>query len=266
MDINQIADFIRTTAEKEILPRFKRLNAEDISQKSSATDLVTIADLKAEERLSKYLSELYPEALIGGEESIAENPALKNEILNADLGFLIDPIDGTNNFIKGNHRFAVMLVALQKGETVASWIYLPLENKMAMAEKASGCFIDNVKVIYPASPSNISNMIGASHTKRMKGNLGRITDQNLSKIKENRPAYCAGYDYISLLEGRKHFSSYGNTLPWDHLPGTFMIKESGGTVKQLNGEEYTALNEGNGILSAENTDIWQEIHKALFTE
>ena len=266
MDILQVAKFIKDTAETEILPRFNKLTSKDIRQKTSKQDLVTIADLEAEKRLSNYLKDLYPNSLIGGEESIAEYPELKNEVLKSDLGFLIDPIDGTNNFIKGNHRFAVMLVALQKGVSVASWIYIPFENKMIIAEKGSGCFINSKRISYPVPPAKISDMIGASHTKRMRKGLGEIIDKNLSKIKENRPAYCAGYDYVALLEGYKHFSSYGNILPWDHLPGTLMVQEAGGISKQLDGTDYDAHNEKGGILSAFNEGAWQKIHQSLFVK
>lgn len=263
MDIHQITDVMKKVAAQEILPRFKRLKNTDIQTKSSPTDMVTIADIETEKSLSSHLKEIFPAAIIGGEESIADNPELENKILNADIGFLIDPIDGTNNFIKGNERFAMMLVALEKGKTIASWIYLPLFDKMAVAEKGKGCYIEGQKITMSSDIIPTSDLRGACHTKRMQPDLQNTVNANLSKIKENCPAYCAGYDYICLLEGKIDFSVYGNTLPWDHLPGAFMVNQAGGTAQQLDGQDYSALRQGNGILSTSNNAMWQKIQKNI---
>lgn len=121
-------------------------------------------------------------------------------MLSADCGLLIDPIDGTNNFIKGDEKFAVMAVALQRGEAVARWIFLPSYNKLAVAEKGGGSYINDKRIEVPSAPQKMKNLIGAAHINRMPEPLRLNTRKNLQQIKENRPAYCAGYDYVAITE------------------------------------------------------------------
>ena len=263
MKIEKIGTVIKEVAEEEILPSFRNLKEHEIILKSEG-DFVTKADLEAEISLSTKLKALYPDSIITGEEDIASSPSKLDELLKAPLGFLIDPIDGTNNFIKGDERFAVMVVALQYGETVASWIYLPASCKMAMTEKGSGAYLDDNKAVLMDAPQEMKDIIGAAHLNRMPPKLRDAARKNIQKFKKNVPAFCAGYDYIRLLESRIHFSAYSRTLLWDHLPGTLLFQEAGGYVRQLDGKIYSSLNDGEGLLSAFNETIWHKIKNTIF--
>jgi len=264
MDI--IADIIRQVAAQEIMPRFKNLTEGDISAKSPG-DMVTVADLAAEKALTKEVLRLYPEAMVCGEESIAQNPALLEAAIVADRAFLIDPIDGTNNFITGDTRFAVMLVELHKGEAVAARIYLPALEKMAMAEKGAGAHLNDVAFKISSPQTDHNKMIAAAHINRFPKDVRAAAVNNLNVFKENKPAFCAGYDYISLIEGAKDFSLYYRTLPWDHLPGSLIFSEAGGYVRTLIGEkEYGIHDRKKGLLSAANKAQWQNIRAAIFPE
>jgi len=112
--LDVISEIVTRIARQEILPRFKNLKDEDIRAKSPG-DLVTVADIETEKALSEELNRLFPNAIVGGEETIAHKPDLLQTVISAEQAFLIDPVDGTNNFIKGDHRFALMLTELRKG-------------------------------------------------------------------------------------------------------------------------------------------------------
>ncbi|MDG1708401.1 MAG: inositol monophosphatase family protein, partial [Emcibacteraceae bacterium] len=198
MKIEEINTLIKQVAEEEILSRFRNLKETEVHFKEPG-EFVTAADIAAEKALSSGLKELYPNSIVTGEEDIAENPIKIYELLNADLGFLIDPIDGTNNFIKGNERFAVMIVALRKGVAVASFIYLPAKSMMCHAINGGGAFINGEKVTLKSPVLSLEKMIGAAHINRMPNDVRTIAKEGLSYIKENKPSYCAGYDYVSLL-------------------------------------------------------------------
>ena len=263
MKIEKVGTLIKEVAEEEILPSFRNLKEHEVILKSEG-DFVTKADLAAEKLLASKLKALYPDSIITGEEDIAASPSKLDELLKAPLGFLIDPIDGTNNFIKGDERFAVMVVALRFGETVASWIYLPVSMKLAMAEKSSGAYLNDNMIILKNAPPEIPEMIGAAHLNRMPVELRDSARKNIRNFKNNIPAYCAGYDYIRLLEGDIHFSAYSRTLLWDHLPGTQIFQEAGGFVRQLDGKIYSSLNDGEGLLSASDEMTWHNIKNAIF--
>ena len=261
--MDKISSVIRQVADEEILPRFKNLKEHEVCFKET-DEFVTEADIEAERSITEKLLFLYPNSIVTGEEDIAKNPARLDELIKSDCGFLIDPIDGTNNFIKGDERFAIMIVALQYGEAAASWIYVPTKNMFAVAEKGGGAFINGQKITLKAPITDISEMTGAVHITRMPKELRVETATKLKAFRENRPAYCAGYDYICLLNGRKDFSVYYRTLLWDHLPGTLLYKEAGGYVRDLDGRTYTPRNDGTGLLCAANEDIWLKIKDKFF--
>ncbi len=263
MRTDDISDLIKRVAAAEITPRFRNLREDEIVFKEPG-EFVTAADLAAEYALTDGLKSMYPDAIITGEEDISKNPMRLVELLSADCGFLIDPIDGTNNFIKGEEQFAVMVVALRSGEVVASWIYLPVFDVLAAAEAGTGAFINDEKVTLKPAPEKISAMIGAAHINRMPENIRKTARENLKKIKENKPAFCAGYDYVAITRGEKHFSAYHRTLLWDHLPGTLIYKEAGGYVMGLDGKPYTPRNDGSGLLCAPDKASWNKIKSAIF--
>lgn len=263
MKIDEINSLIRNVADKEILSRFRNLREDEVHFKEP-NEFVTAADIAAEVALSKGLLDLYPQAIITGEEDIARNPGRLDELLFSDCGFLIDPIDGTNNFIKGDERFAVMAVALQKGKVVASWVYLPATGAMAMAQVGSGTYLDGEKINLPPAKAKLNELTGAAHINRMPENLRSVAKENLKLFKENRPAFCAGYDYICLLTGQKDFSAYYRTLLWDHLPGALLFEEAGGYVRTLDDKPFTPTNDGLGLLCAHDKSVWKDIRDALF--
>lgn len=245
------------------MPRFCNLQEHEVIFKEPG-EFVTEADFAAEKLITEKLLELYPRAIVTGEEDVAKKSLSLHELLNAECGFLIDPIDGTNNFIKGNERFAIMVVALQFGEAVASWIYIPAQDKLAVAQKGQGAFINGKRITLQEPPSELADMIGAAHINRMPQTLKDSAKKNMKYFKANRPAFCAGYDYVSLCESEKHFSTYIRTLLWDHLPGTLLYSEAGGYVRQLDGKEYTSKNDGTGLLCAPNEQLWHKIKNTLF--
>ncbi len=263
MQTAKISSLIKKVAENEIAPRFRNLREDEVIFKEPG-EFVTAADLAAEYALTDGLRAIYPNAIVTGEEDISKNPMRVVELLSADCGFLIDPIDGTNNFIKGNEKFAVMAVALQKGEVVASWIYLPAYNKLAVAEKGAGTYINDQRIEVPRAPQKMKNLIGAAHINRMPESIRLKTRKNLEQIKENRPAYCAGYDYVAITEGQKHFSAYYRTLIWDHLPGTLIYNEAGGCVRGLDDKPYTPRNNNAGLLCTPDRVSWNLIKSAIF--
>ena len=263
MKVDEICRLIKKVSTEEILKRFRNLKETEVHYNEPG-EFVTAADIASEKALISGLHELYPNALITGEEDISENPQRLNELLRADYGFLIDPIDGTNNFIKGNERFAVMIVALKHGSVDTSWIYLPASDIMAYATKGQGAYLNDKKITLSNKKSDLSELIGAAHINRMPKEIRDHAKEKLELIKENRPGFCAGYDYVSLLRGKKDFSVYYRTLIWDHLPGSLIYKEAGGYALGLDEKSYTPKNEGTGLLCAANEEMWHKIKNTLF--
>src|SRR5690606_4777755 len=140
VDVPALAAILREAAKREILPRFRHLDAGMVRQKSEAIDLVTEADEEAERFIRAEVAKLMPGALFVGEEAVAADPPLLDALDEAELAVVVDPVDGTANFAAGLPLFAVMASVVRKGETVAGIIYDPMGDDFVLAEKGSGAF------------------------------------------------------------------------------------------------------------------------------
>ena len=140
---------MREAAERAILPRYRTLAEADITAKA-ADDVVTVADHESEAILAEGLARLLPEAAIVGEEACFADPALLDRLGDA-LCWIVDPLDGTNNFAAGKPPFGVLVALAEAGETIAGWLYDPLSGRCCHAERGKGAFIDGQRVQARAS-------------------------------------------------------------------------------------------------------------------
>lgn len=141
VDIEKLAGILRDAAKVEILPRFRRLDASQIRQKSEAIDLVTEADEAAEAFIKREVMAILPEATFIGEEGVAADPSLINKLADAELAIIVDPIDGTANYAAGMPLFGVMAAVVANGETVAGILYDPMGDDWVMAERGGGAWL-----------------------------------------------------------------------------------------------------------------------------
>ena len=117
--LEEVAGLIREVATTIVLPRFRRLDAEDIQQKSPG-DVVTVADHESELALEAGLTRLLPGSEVVGEEAVAADPGVLGRMADRGAVWIVDPLDGTNNFAAGKTPFAVMVALLRGGEPAAS--------------------------------------------------------------------------------------------------------------------------------------------------
>ena len=167
-DILAVAEVLRQAAKAEIMPRFRRLADSDIRTKSEPADMVTEGDIAAEAFLRREFATLLPEAQFIGEESIAADPALLETIFDAELAVMVDPIDGTANFVAGVPLFGVMATLARRGEAIAGLLYDPFADDFVLAEKGSGAFVtagkDAGRRVKVAEPVPLAEMVGFAST------------------------------------------------------------------------------------------------------
>jgi fructose-1,6-bisphosphatase/inositol monophosphatase family enzyme len=96
-DHDRLAGILVEAARREIMPRFRKLARGDVREKASPGDLVTEADEAAERFICAELARAFPGAALVGEEATTRDPALLDRLAEAELAFVIDPIDGTLN-------------------------------------------------------------------------------------------------------------------------------------------------------------------------
>src|SRR5258706_5171980 len=141
-DIQTVGEILAFAARTEIMPRFGRLAPGQIRRKSSVFDLVTEADEAAEGVIEKSLIAAFPGAVVIGEESAHKAPAILDTIADAQLAFIVDPVDGTRNFASDLPLFGVMAAVTVRGEIVASVIHDPVCRDWAYAVRDGGAWIE----------------------------------------------------------------------------------------------------------------------------
>ena len=147
-----VAALMRDAALRAILPRWQTLTADQIDDKA-ADDVVTIADKEAELILAEGLAKILPEATIVGEEAAFADPALLDR-LGDTLCWIVDPLDGTNNFARGAPPFGVMVALAEAGETIAGWIYDPLSHRLIHAHRGGGAWLGEERVAARSTGAN----------------------------------------------------------------------------------------------------------------
>lgn len=268
--IDGLADLLAEVAAQEIMPRFRRLEAGDIRQKTSATDLVTEADVNAERVITQELIRRYPGALVVGEEACEEDRSLVGKLPGAELAFVLDPVDGTFNFASGVPLFGVMLAVVVKGETVAGIIYDPVGNDWLIGAKGAGS-----RIRIPGGASNkvqvadslpISEMTGAISWQFQDEPRRSRTTRNMAKFRAGIAYRSAAHEYRIIASGHVHFACFDKLMPWDHLAGVLIHQESGGHAARLDGSAYLPGHTDGGLLVAPDPQSWEAIRQAILSE
>lgn len=269
LDVAGLAAILREAAKREILPRFRRLDAGMVRQKTEAIDLVTEADTEAERFIAAAVAALMPEALFVGEEAVAADPALLDALDAADLAVVVDPVDGTANFAAGLPLFAVMAAVVANGETVAGIIYDPMGDDWVLAEQGGGAWLrrpdGDEQRLHVAAPVPLDQMVGTVSVAFLAQDSKPAVLANLAKIRVAANYRVAGHDYRLFASGHTHFAMFNKLMPWDHLAGTLIAREAGGYVARFDGSAYLPRHRGGGLLIAPDNDTWTLLRREVFT-
>jgi myo-inositol-1(or 4)-monophosphatase len=266
-DFDYLVEVVAEAAAAEIVPRFRALSAIDITQKTSAIDLVTQADVLTEARIAQAIRSRFPEALIVGEETFDADRFSISRLTDAALAFVIDPVDGTYNFAAGLPAFGTIVAVVVNGETVASLIYDCLNGDRLTAFRAAGAYLtrkDGYSApIRVAAAVPLSQMVGAIGWAFMDEPLRSRVAANMSTIRMPISINCSAYEYWLAATGRLHFTGHGKAMPWDHLAGVLLHQEAGGYSARFDGSRYRPGDILGGILSAPDPHSWHQIRQTI---
>lgn len=267
-DAGRIGEILDDAGRTEIMPRFRRLRELEVRQKSSGFDVVTEADEAAEEVIAAALTRLFPGAAIIGEEAAVRNPAAMDQIGTADLAFIIDPIDGTKNFVSGLPLFGTMVAATVRGEIVFGAIHDPVCRDTAFALRGEGSWIAGEERpradLRVADPVPVSKMDAIAGTNFLPEPLRSTVAGNLSKLGMNSWVRCAAHEYRMAASGHCHLLVYNKLMPWDHAAGWLLHREAGGCSAHFDGSPYLPVNRTGGLICAPDQESWTLAKDALF--
>lgn len=245
---------LQRAARTLVVPRWQRLLHTDVTEKSP-NEWVTTVDREVEAMVSEELVRLIPGSVVIGEEQCAAVPQWIDKVNDA-TAWLVDPLDGTVNFIAGRPPVSVMVALLEGGETVASWMLDPLTGTLHRAERGGGAWRNGERVTTP-SPEAATPLRGIVKTRFLPEAFKTRASASSTFFEMQPGSNCAGAHYPAVVEGVSDFALYWRTLPWDHAPGALFLTEAGGHVARVDGTAYRPGDSREGLLAARSQRCWE---------
>jgi myo-inositol-1(or 4)-monophosphatase len=200
--------------------------------KSGPTDVVTAADHEAETMIRERLMAAYPDAAWWGEESGRSGHP------GADLEWVVDPIDGTVNFLYGLPGWAVSIAAAWRGEVVSAAVMVPTTATLFSASRGMGAWVDDdghrgrLVVTECADLSQALIATGFAYAAASRVRQGAAVGHLVSQVRDIRRAGAASVDLCSVAAGRVDGYFESGLQPWDLAAGGLIAREAGAVVTE----------------------------------
>ena len=211
------------------------LSAHDVwsqtHEKSSAADLVTEYDLAVERFLKEKLPPLMPGSLFFGEEEKENASPLTGWV------FIVDPIDGTTNFVRGLKQSAISVALAHDGTIKYGVVYDPYKDEMFSAKRGGGAFLNGRPIHVSERPlsEGIFGMGTAIYDRQFITPTMRVTEQLFRRSCDFRRLGAAALDLCNVACGRLDLFFEYSLSPWDHAAGGLILTEAGGVISTLEG-------------------------------
>ena len=226
-------------ASKVLIRDFGEIEKLQVSKKGPS-DFVTNSDLKAEKIIIDELKKARPNySIISEENGIEKNKDSNNT-------WIIDPIDGTINFLHGLPHFAISIALKSNKEIVSGLIFDPIKNEMFFAEKENGAFFNNQR-IKVSKKNDINNCLFVT---------GGKIEQELDL--PYRKSGCAALDMAYVAAGRYDGYFQNDLNIWDIAAGIILVKEAGGVLNEIDLSNYKNIK-----IIASSADINSKLLKKL---
>jgi myo-inositol-1(or 4)-monophosphatase len=216
-------------------------------------NFVTAADRRAEETLRAELAKVRPGYGFLGEESG------KHEGSDATHTWIVDPLDGTTNFLHGIPQFAISIGLERSGSIVAGVVYNPITDEMFTAERGKGAYLNDRRIRVAARKTLADAVVACGLPHRGRGDLelglkelGAVQD----KVAGLRRFGAAALDLAYVAAGRLDGYWEQNISPWDIAAGIILIREAGGFA--------TDIDDGDAMFTKRNIVVGNEfVHSQL---
>lgn len=262
IDLAAVEALIRHVGDTLLMRHWRALEASHIREKSRG-DFVTDVDEEAERLLSAGLLGLAPHAMVLGEEAAAADPQLLDQLQrNGDI-WVIDPIDGTGNYVEGKPTFAIMVALVRDGRSAASWIYQPVHQKMFQAVAGQGATCNGQLLRLPSVSDRLADLHVGISVKFTPEPLRGFVSAQIHHFASHAPYMCAGFEYGALAQGEKAMAMFHRLFPWDHLPGLLIVREVGLVIRHFDGTAYDPRMQREGLIVAANDALWHACRDLL---
>lgn len=260
---NKYNEFLKTAINSAIkagdvlLHNIGKIHRKNVKLKK-ASDFVTHIDKKSEEVIVKTIKKEFPDHHFLSEESIHDK-----EI--AGYRWIIDPLDGTTNYIHQYMVFSISIALQKDGEIILGVIYDPIKKELFTAQKGRGSFLNN-KPIHVSKTSKLKDSLIITgfpfRNKNIVDKYLKLFKKLFLKVSDIRRDGSAALDLAFVACGRCDGFFEIGLSPWDIAAGSIIIQEAGGTVTDFKGKNNFLK---NGNIVAGNKKIHKEILKEFKT-
>lgn len=215
-----------------------------IDEKAGHANFVTIYDKKVQSKLQEKLLTILPGAVFVGEEEDV------HASVDNGYAFIVDPIDGTTNFIKDYHASAISVGLTKDGKRYMGVVYNPYLDEMFTAVKGQGAFLNGKPIHVSNQPLENGVVIfgTATYYEEFAKATFDMAYEYYCKALDVRRSGSSALDLCNIAAGRAELFFELRLCPWDYAAGSLIVEEAGGVVTRIEGGELT-LNEGCGVLA-----------------
>lgn len=245
-------------ASRSLVRDFGEVEQLQVSMKGPG-DFVSAADMRAEKIIFEELQKARPDFGF----LMEENGEVKGK--DTENRWIVDPLDGTANFLHGIPYWAISIALEHKGEIVAGLIYDPITDEMFRAEKGDGAFMRNKRLrVSGRRDLGLSVIVGGTPGKRPDRPEMTIYKNQIDNIFRSGAGYrrncAASLDLAYVAAGRYEAYWEANLKPWDVAAGFLIVREAGGYVGALDGKGDPVF---GGDIFATNGNLTEPVRKLL---
>ena len=240
MDLNKVKEIaVEAALEAGEILRNGIDAQKNIGRKSSAVDLVTEYDHRAEAIIVRRVKELFPDHQIIAEEGDSNQGAE-----TSDFTWYIDPLDGTNNFSHGLPVFAVSIALYQQGKPLVGVVYDPMRNECFQAVRGQGAFLQSTRSLRPLTVSPRDQLVESLLATGFPYDRHNSSHDNVKQfsifLKRSlgvRRAGSASLDMAYVAAARLDGYWEYKLSSWDIAAGLLLVQEAGGMVTGMDGRD-----------------------------
>ena len=252
--LNHIFQTANSAIEKATKIVLDAYNLPKITEFKGKTDLVTQTDIQSEETIIDTIKNVFPDHGIIAEESGSTN----NE---SEYQWIIDPLDGTTNFVHSYLSFGISIGVVHKGEIICGIVKELPTNHTYSAIKGKGAFCDG-KQIYVSEVDSLNQSLlvtgfGYDHGEKWSANM-ELFKQFTDITQGVRRLGAAAIDLCHVASGKVDGFWEFDLQPWDTCAGVLIVQEAGGIITKMDGKDYLI---NNPQLLATNNKIYNEMLK-----
>ena len=246
----------------EIVKEASKLMTADITieQKGNDSNYVTSADVNVQHYLEEHLLKLIPGSTFLGEEE-------GEQVIESEYIWVVDPIDGTSNFIRGLGASAISVGLVKDGKPYLGVIYEPYKEEMYWAERGKGAYLNGKPIHVSGRDFKHATMCSAAslYNKDLAKPCFNIIQKVYYQSDDFRRFGAAAIELAYLAAGRVELYFEIRLFPWDMAAGQVIIEEAGGVVEFLH-EDGLPLDRPAGMIAASSKENFDKLREIVYGE